>query len=281
MWELLRRIARTFRWGVGTMSQHAALLPRYKHLRQVGLHLNTRLVKTLPKSVLDEGGRKLGLLKKNVLTLDTEDEIAVLMDYCIHDIRRQGINAVERFLAESPPPAGSDEMVILQAMRQARYSLFIVEATEPGVGVHVRDLLRDEPLFLVDVGFSATGAPGFVLAARITAPEGITQTTGAALPFGVLPPGGQTEVVQGLVGKLKDADFRNLSPAEASELSATIIRTCLQHGAAEHIAYLEPGQALGPGRLPPGLPPARRVGRNERCPCGSGKKFKHCCGAHQ
>jgi uncharacterized protein YecA (UPF0149 family) len=20
-----------------------------------------------------------------------------------------------------------------------------------------------------------------------------------------------------------------------------------------------------------------KVGRNERCPCGSGKKFKHCC----
>jgi uncharacterized protein len=22
---------------------------------------------------------------------------------------------------------------------------------------------------------------------------------------------------------------------------------------------------------------APKVGRNERCPCGSGKKFKHCC----
>jgi uncharacterized protein len=24
---------------------------------------------------------------------------------------------------------------------------------------------------------------------------------------------------------------------------------------------------------------APKVGRNDRCPCGSGKKFKHCCGA--
>ena len=30
--------------------------------------------------------------------------------------------------------------------------------------------------------------------------------------------------------------------------------------------------------LPP-EPPTRRVGRNEPCPCGSGKKFKKCCGA--
>jgi hypothetical protein len=29
----------------------------------------------------------------------------------------------------------------------------------------------------------------------------------------------------------------------------------------------------------PSLAPAAKVGRNEACPCGSGKKFKRCCGA--
>jgi SEC-C motif-containing protein len=29
---------------------------------------------------------------------------------------------------------------------------------------------------------------------------------------------------------------------------------------------------------PPAKPAAPKVGRNEPCPCGSGKKFKHCCG---
>lgn len=27
------------------------------------------------------------------------------------------------------------------------------------------------------------------------------------------------------------------------------------------------------------MTPRRKVGRNERCPCGSGKKFKQCCEA--
>ena len=27
------------------------------------------------------------------------------------------------------------------------------------------------------------------------------------------------------------------------------------------------------------LPVAQKVGRNDDCPCGSGKKFKKCCGA--
>src|SRR5438105_273349 len=132
------------------MTEHAKFLPRYKQLRQVSLELNNRLVKTLSREALDKGGRKLGLLKKNVLILDTEDEIAVLMDYCIHDVLDRGVNTVERYLTESPPPADSDEMMLLQALRQTRFSLFAVEDFEPGVGVHVHDLLRDERLFLTD-----------------------------------------------------------------------------------------------------------------------------------
>jgi uncharacterized protein len=41
------------------------------------------------------------------------------------------------------------------------------------------------------------------------------------------------------------------------------------------------GQAVGVGTRRPAAPlaSARRPGRNDPCPCGSGKKFKHCCGA--
>jgi uncharacterized protein YecA (UPF0149 family) len=31
-------------------------------------------------------------------------------------------------------------------------------------------------------------------------------------------------------------------------------------------------------QLPSKVRAGRKVGRNERCPCGSGKKFKKCCG---
>ena len=263
------------------MTQHAELLARYQHLRQVGLQLNNRLVQTLSRSVLNEGGQRLGILKKNVLVLDSEDEMAVLMDYCIHDVRRQGANAIERYLAESPPPPDSDEMLLLQALRQARYSLFAVESVEPGVGVHVRDLLRDESLFLVDVGFSRTASVGMILAARVMMPGGIGMTTGAALPVGLLSPAERARFLQNLMTIFKDIDFRRLLPEEASELAAALIRTCLQQGAAARIKYIEPRLGSGRSRGSAAPPPARRVGRNERCPCGSGRKFKHCCGARR
>jgi hypothetical protein len=50
------------------------------------------------------------------------------------------------------------------------------------------------------------------------------------------------------------------------------------------LASPSPLAAAGPNRIqervpPQSLPPVgRRVGRNELCPCGSGLKFKRCCG---
>jgi preprotein translocase subunit SecA len=62
-------------------------------------------------------------------------------------------------------------------------------------------------------------------------------------------------------------------------------------GGAEEAKPAGPATPGRPGAAPPPLPPApaapaapfvraeRKVGRNEPCPCGSGKKYKHCHGA--
>jgi SEC-C motif len=275
MWQWFRRMARAVGLG-GLTPEQTRVLARYQHLRQTGLQLNHRLAETLSKSALDEGGRKLGILKGGRLVLESEDQIAVLVDFCIYDVRREGVNAIERYLAASPPPPGSDESVLLEAMRQAHYALLVIESHVRGLGAHVRDLLRDEALFLVDVGFSRTAPVGLILAARVMAPEGIAQTTGAPLPVGLLLGEERAGLLQSLGSKYKGTDFRSLSPQKASELAASIIRTALQRGAAQLIAYAGPRSASVPGRA---LPPAQSVGRNDRCPCGSGKKFKNCCGA--
>lgn len=39
----------------------------------------------------------------------------------------------------------------------------------------------------------------------------------------------------------------------------------------ELASYLHSGTAIGRG--------GRKIGRNERCPCGSGRKYKRCCGS--
>ena len=154
------------------------------------------------------------------------------------------------------------------------------------MGVQVSDLLRNESLFLMDVGFGNSAVPGLVLAGRIMANEDFAQTTGAALPFGVPNAAQRALLVRGLEAIYK-GDLSQLSPEKSSGLSATIIRGCLETGAMEHIRYDEPGAmpeggrrrtASEPFRGSAGAAAPRRVGRNDPCPCGSRKKFKHCCG---
>lgn len=70
-----------------------------------------------------------------------------------------------------------------------------------------------------------------------------------------------------------DQDTLTHTPAQREALAETIEHSLLQihaywlplrHAAAER----QPAQRMG-----------KKVGRNEPCPCGSGKKFKKCCGA--
>jgi preprotein translocase subunit SecA len=42
---------------------------------------------------------------------------------------------------------------------------------------------------------------------------------------------------------------------------------------------IAPGPTVAPEPMTPVVRETRKVGRNEPCPCGSGKKYKHCHGA--
>jgi len=252
----------------GRAADRAGILACYKHLRAVGLTLNHKLVQRLSKDVVYEGGRKLGLLKRNALVFDSEDETAILMDYCIYDVRRQGRNAFEQYLLDSPPAQESDEMVCLRAMQRAVYSVFVVESVIRGYGVEVRDLLSNRTIVVVDMGFGSTAKPGVIFASRLLLHEGFSMTGGAALPLGVLPEDQQQSMIKKLAEAAAPDDSGYFDPAP-------LIRACLSRGCWSHIRYQEPsGRLFAQQRAPEGI---RSVGRNDPCPCGSGKKFKNCC----
>ncbi len=264
------------------MKQHADLVARYRQLRQAGLKLNNRLLTLLNKKIIDQGGMDLGILQKNRIVLDTEDEGAVLMDYCIHDLREQNANAIERLLTTAPPEPESEAFILLHALCKARFSLFAVEAIERNVGVGVRDMLRDEKQFVVDIGLSNSAEKGLVMALRVMAPEGIGMTTGTGLPIGVLSAGERSKLVQTIRSIVPGHDVHKLTAEQTSVLNGRIIRTCLEGGAAKRIRYADPESAMNPAkRSAPTPPPRPHLGRNSPCPCGSGKKFKVCCGARK
>src|SRR6266542_1842173 len=129
----------------------AAILTDYKELRRKGIPLTTRLVKMLNPQDLDIAASALGVLRgKRTIELETEDEIAVVMDYAIHNIYRDGRNAVDRLLEQNEFPEGSTELRLLRAHQDAHFTILEVTTPIRGFGVRALDGPQKEPVMIVD-----------------------------------------------------------------------------------------------------------------------------------
>lgn len=86
-------------FGIGKIlrspaTEYQDIVDRYQRLQPLRLRLNRELVQRLTKDVLDEGAKKLGILRRGVYVFDDEDQSSVLMDYCIYNVFRGGHSAV-------------------------------------------------------------------------------------------------------------------------------------------------------------------------------------------
>lgn len=256
------------------LMDRSAIIAEYKKLRSKGVALNKELVKTLSKHDIELAARRLGMLKAGTLVFETEDEVSVMMDYAIHEVYHDGLNAIDRMLRDKPPEEGSDELQILQSLKASRYTLFTVERTIPGFGLMGTEGVTRTPTLLVDISFSHSAVPGLALATRLHSPKpGWSMTTGASLPM-------TEEALEGLIGAMEDYQRRHGDEPPDAERSTMMIRECIKAGASRSISYAEPGALAGtPDRsMAPIRHGSAKVGRNDPCPCGSGRKYKKCCG---
>ena len=258
------------------------IVAQYRRLRPIRLRLNDELVSRCSRDVLEEGAKKLGILRGGTFVLDSEDEMSVLMDYCVYDVYRRGRNAIEQYLCDCPPDPDSEEMTCLHAMQHATYALVVVLEVEAGVGCHVRNMFTDETRLLADTGLSKTARHGAVIATRLLDFGDFISTSGAALPLGIL----DDDDVEAWQRELRTGvhDDRH-DPAP-------LIRELLQRGASSDVRY-EGEDTQRRFDVAEGSPPmphsaqerralakslASKPAENRRCRCGSGKMFKNCCG---
>lgn len=214
---------------------HDAVLDDYRRFREIRKNLNTKLTRQLTKKNILKGGRRLGLLVDNTLCLQTEEESSALMDFCIHDCRDMGRNAIDRFLARAD--LDEYERAALRTMQQARFSLFQVTGSVDRVGVEVLDLLSGKAAFLVDVSLGASAVTGLILATRVIPFGDHLATTGAALPLDAELFDDIREAVEHWGGA--DAFDRAVafSAFEQGEFAALVLKTCLRAGAQLQMRY--------------------------------------------
>ncbi|MCL0029618.1 SEC-C metal-binding domain-containing protein [Dehalococcoidia bacterium] len=254
-------------------------LARYQQLRATGKNLHDTLLDRLPKNALKECGKILGIYHRGTFVLNSEYEMSVLMDYCIYDYRWGGQNVVERYVARASIEPNSDESILLDAMLQARYSLFAIDEIVTGVGIQTHDLLKGDSIFIIDIALSETVVEGFILAGRIITPDNgeFSMTTGALLPVDAAVLKRFAKEIPERFGEEAD-DIDKMSPEKAAKLSGFIIRTLFESDASSRISHECSGMSHEADTRHEVAEAKPKVGRNDPCPCGSGKKFKKCCG---
>ena len=255
-----------------TLLDYGDILARYQRMRKASFELNKILPRYVPKEGMEATAKRLGFWQHGTLVFDTMDQSCVLFDQAIHGYFKDGRNAVDRYLADHPPAPGSDQEAVLAAKKRSFYSLFQVEGIVPEMGVHVHDLLRNRRLFLADVGFSRTAVKGLVLATRVLPFADFIMSAGAALPMDADT---LTKISRLPALNKPPSDIESLSRQEMADVAATVIGLRLKGGAGQDISY----EGTEDDEVPPaGVPGTQRVGRNAPCPCGSGRKYKKCCG---
>lgn len=252
---------------------YSAIVRDYKALRAERIELTNLLVTMLSQDDLHAAARDLGMLREKEIDLGTRDEMCVLMDYAIHAIRcDDGRNAVDRVLLKNPPPEGSNPLRLLRSMQRSHYTIFEVQTPIPGVGVRGVAGAERTPILLVDMGLSKSAIPGLALATRIHSPgEGWWITTGAAMPM-------NHEAIDQIISGMESHRRRHGAELSEEDRTRLIVRSCISSGTSRQVRYTNPDEPDGGPTTTAPIRASSKVGRNDPCPCGSGRKHKKCCG---
>jgi len=206
----------------------AADLPAaYKHVREIQRNLHTILAEGLTKKALEATAKQLGFWKKGKLAIESEEQIALLMDFGIYEYRPDSRSAVERYALHHGAALDEDQRRVLDAMARARFTLLELRRAQGPVTLAAYDLLYEEELVIADEALAARGENGLVLAGRVVPFGAFSIVSGAALVI-------HAEVADAFVAIVRRGaplglreSMRALMPGRRTKLSLRIIEAAL------------------------------------------------------
>src|SRR4051812_3074091 len=158
------------------------VLARYRHLRAISTRHHTEALRFLSRPALLEQARHLGLTAGEMLVAESMDEFTLVVDLAIHASRPERSRAIDRYAGAARLRPGSDEALVLEAMRRARFSVWRVERRHEVAGLVVQDLLRQDEAWLVDEAMERSASAGMAAAIRLCTPETFAMTSGVIVP---------------------------------------------------------------------------------------------------
>ncbi len=163
------------------MQQHE-IEARYRALRAIGNRQQNDALSCLARPALTELARLLGLAAGKTMVCDTDEEMALIADLAVHTAKSGRSRAIDRYAKSVSFVPGTEEALILAALRRAQFSIWEVRAPHDVAGVLVTDVLADQETWLMDENLSKSAAPGFLFAARLAWQAAFAMTCGVIVP---------------------------------------------------------------------------------------------------
>lgn len=211
------------------------IMDRYHCLRAVSTRHHSGALGCLARQAILEQAKHLGLAYGRTLIADSEEEMTLLFDLAIYTAKPGRSRAIDRYAKSVMLQPGSDEALTLDAMCQARFSLWRIERRHEIAGVMVADLLRDRETWLLDQGLAHSAHPGMTVASRLCWPAEFAMTCGVIVPVNV-------ELIEDAFDDsaawLSHADPQSL--ADDPRFAAAIYRNAIGTGIMENVVYREP-----------------------------------------
>jgi hypothetical protein len=210
------------------------VLARYRELREISKQHISDAMKFLSPDAFLHHARRLGLARGKTVILDDMDEITLAYDLAIHTAPDGRSRAIDRYARSARFAPGSDEALMLEAMRNARFAVVTVQRRHPSVGLIVTDLFRNCELWLVDEGLEISLPAGSAFATRYYAPDRFVMTAGVGMPIDRDLLTSAVESVPQLLRKSRSEAVEDRRFAEA------VYRAAIADGLMAGIAYQDP-----------------------------------------
>jgi hypothetical protein len=159
-----------------------AILARYRRLRELSREHHDKALRFLARDALLDHARGLGIAQGKAIAARSSMEVALAMDLALYSAKPGRSRALDRYAKAAGLPEGSDEAVMLEAMRRSRFSLWRLERKHETAGVVIKDAMREAEAWLVDERIEEVAPEGMVFAARVCRPEPFEMICGIAVP---------------------------------------------------------------------------------------------------
>ena len=158
------------------------ILTRYRRLRQISKEHHYAVLGIIAPDVLLDWAKRLGLTEGKKVVLASEHEMTLAEDLATYLPKLGRSHPLDRYARAAQFPPGSDEALVLAAMRHARFSVWRVERRHETAGLILRDVMRGEEVWFVDETLEKNPPLGVRIAGRLLMPEGFAMTARIVVP---------------------------------------------------------------------------------------------------